>query len=94
MFKSVCMFAPFTAWKYQCKLKSAVEKLLTEKLEVIWSPNVSNFCMKVLQFFISMEPHALINSHVPNFLTLTDNLNKMHWSGVITNKIHLVNSTT
>ena len=87
------MFAPFTAWKYQCKSKSGVEKLLTEKLEVIWNPNVSNFCMKVLQFFISMELHALINSHVPNFLILADNLNKIHWSCMITNKIHLVNST-
>ena len=74
-------------------LKSAVEKLLTEKLEVIWSPNVNNFCMKVLQFFISMEPHVLINSHVPSFLILADKLNKMHWSCMITNKIHLVNST-
>ena len=73
--------------------RSAVEKLLTEKLEVIWSPNVSNFCIKVLQFFISTEPHVLINSHVPSFLILADKLIKMHWSCMITNKIHFVNST-
>ena len=74
--------------------RSAVEKLLIEELEVIWRrPNVSNFCMKVLQFSISTEPQVLIYSHVPSFLILADKLNKMHWSCMITNKIRLVNST-
>ena len=72
---------------------SALEKLLTAKLEVIWSLNISNFCMKVLQFLVSTEPHVLINSHVLSFLILADKLNKMHWSCMIKNKMQLVNST-
>ena len=52
-----------------------------------------NFCMKVLQFFISTKPHVLINYQVPSFLIFADKLNKMHWSCMITNKLHLVNST-
>ena len=73
---------------------SAVEKLFPEKFEDIWSPNVSNVCMTVLQLFISTEPHVLINSHeLVSRSIIAGKLNKMYWSSMIMNKIHLVNFT-